>query len=105
MSNDDRRRDDERIEKILESVNLIKISMETFHQKCAGDMALNAQINKEHEEKLRNFATTLYDSENGICKTVQIDHMRISLISKIMWGIGGAVIVLVVNTFGKLILR
>ena len=101
----ERRAEDERIEKILESVNAIKLSMETFHIRCAGDMALNAQMYKAHDEKILGQHKTLYDADNGLCKIVQIDHVRVGLLMKLMWGVGGAIIGLAVNAFGKLILK
>ena len=101
----DERRHDERLDKILETLNALKLNIEKFHIKCSGDMALSAQIYKEHGEKITNHSETLYDPKTGLCKIVSVDHERLSTISKLIWGIGGAIIVLTVNAFGKLVLK
>lgn len=105
MNTEHQRKDDDRIDKIFDAVNAIHLNMTTFHQKCAGDMALTAQVHKDHEEKINNVSKTLYNPEHGLCKVVQIDHERISVISKVLWTISGATIVLIANAIGKHFLK
>ena len=91
----ERRIDDDRIGKILDTVTSLHTKVELISQ----------TIEKEMKRDCISHHKTLYDSENGLVKIVQIDHERVKLHSKIIWGIGGAVIVLLVNTVGKMILK
>jgi len=95
MTTSDRRADDDRIGKILDAVNSLHTKMELISQ----------TIEKEMKRDCVAHHKTLYDSENGLVKIVQIDHERVKLHSKIIWGIGGAVVVLLVNAVGKAILK
>jgi len=95
MTNTDRRTEDDRIGKILDAVNSLHTKMELLSQ----------TVEREIKRDCIAHHKTLYDSENGLVKIVQIDHERVKLHSKIIWGIGGAVVVLLVNAVGKVILK
>jgi hypothetical protein len=93
--NDNYKQDDNRIEKILDSLNLLHTRIEVFNQRIEGEI----------EKELCAHHKTLYDQQNGLCRIVQIDHERVTTISKIVWAVGGAVVVLIVNAFGRIIIK
>lgn len=99
MANEERRRNDDIYsEKVLESLNLLHTKMEVLTQVINGEIKRDiAEVNKD----VKRHEISLYDKSDGIVNIVNVVNDRVKTHSRILWGIGGAIVTLLIDWFKK----